>query len=72
MLHTKSQGHWPFGSREDDIFRVLTIYGHGGHLGLPSGSGGEDFKKVFFTIYGHGSHFGNVTKIFVKISANLS
>ena len=33
MLHTKSQGHWPFGSREEDIQRVLTIYGLGGHLG---------------------------------------
>ena len=33
MLHTKSQGHWPFGSKEEDIKRVLTIYGRGGHLG---------------------------------------
>ena len=31
MLHTKPQGHWPFGSRED-FLRVFTIYGHGGHL----------------------------------------
>ena len=31
MLHTKFQGHWPFGSSED-ILRVFTIYGHGGHL----------------------------------------
>ena len=31
MLHTKFQRHWPFGSSED-ILRVFTIYGHGGHL----------------------------------------
>ena len=33
MLHTKYQGHWPFGSREEDIYRVYTLYGHGSHLG---------------------------------------
>ena len=33
MLYTKSQGHWPFGSREKDIQRVFTLYGHSGHLG---------------------------------------
>ena len=33
MLHTKPQGHLPFGSREEDFWRVFTIYGHGGHLG---------------------------------------
>ena len=32
MLHTKSQGHWPFGSGED-FWRVFTIYGRGGRLG---------------------------------------
>ena len=32
MLHTKAQGHWPFGSGEEDFWRVFTIYGHGGHL----------------------------------------
>ena len=32
MLHTKPQGHWPFGSGED-FWRVFTIYGCGGHLG---------------------------------------
>ena len=31
MLHTKPQGHWPFGS--GDFLRVFTIYGRGGHLG---------------------------------------
>ena len=33
MLHTKSQGHWPSGSGEEDFLRVLTIYGRGGHFG---------------------------------------
>ena len=33
LLHTKPQGHWPFGSGEEDFWRVFTIYGHGGHLG---------------------------------------
>ena len=32
MLHTKFQGHGPFGSGEED-FLVFTIYGHGGHFG---------------------------------------
>ena len=30
-LHTKTQGHWPFGSREE-YFKGFTIYGHGGHF----------------------------------------
>ena len=33
MLHTKPQGHWLFGSGEEDFLRVFTIYGRGGHLG---------------------------------------
>ena len=33
MLHTKSQGHRPFGSGEEDFLRVFTIYGRGRHLG---------------------------------------
>ena len=32
-LHTKAQGHWPFGSGEEDFWRVFTIYKLGGHLG---------------------------------------
>ena len=31
MLHTKPQGHWPFGSGEEDFLRVFTIYGCDGH-----------------------------------------
>ena len=33
MLHTKSQGHRPSCSGEEDFERVFTIYGRGGHLG---------------------------------------
>ena len=29
MLQTKSQGHWPLGSRK--YFKCLIVYGHGGH-----------------------------------------
>ena len=32
LLHTKSQGHQPSGSGEEDFLRFITIYGHGGHL----------------------------------------
>ena len=43
MLHTKSQGHWPFGSREEDIERVLTVFGRGGHLGHVTSTIGVNF-----------------------------
>ena len=33
MLHTKTQGHWPFGYIEEDFERFFTLYGHGSHLG---------------------------------------
>ena len=33
MLHTKFQGHRPFGSREEDFLKVFTIYGHSSNLG---------------------------------------
>ena len=33
MLHAKFQHHRTSGSGEEDFFKVLTIYGHGGHLG---------------------------------------
>ena len=32
MLNTKFRGNRPAGSAEEDFWRVLTIYGHGGHL----------------------------------------
>ena len=33
MLHAKFQDHRTSGSGEEDFLKVLTIYGHGGHLG---------------------------------------
>ena len=33
MLHTKFQDHRSIASGEEDFFKVLTIYGHGGHVG---------------------------------------
>ena len=36
----------------------------------PSGSGEEDFFKVF-TIYGHGGHLGHVTWMKYKLSFTL-
>ena len=33
MLQTKFQGHWSFGSGEEDFLKVFAIYGHGDHLG---------------------------------------
>ena len=45
MLHTTSQGHWPFGPRKEDIKRVFTIYGHGGNLGHVTSTIGINFGK---------------------------
>ena len=33
MLHTRTQGHWPFGSGEEGFLRGFTIYGRGSYLG---------------------------------------
>ena len=33
MLHTKFHGNRPVGFREEEICKVFTIYGRGGHLG---------------------------------------
>ena len=33
MPHTKFHGNRSIGSREEDFWRVFTIYGHGSHLG---------------------------------------
>ena len=47
MLHTKFQGHRPFGSREEDflIFKVFIIYGHGGYLGYVTRTIWENFRS---------------------------
>ena len=33
MLYTKFRGNQSIGSGEEEFCRVITIYGHGGHLG---------------------------------------
>ena len=33
MLHTKFHENRPAGSGEEDFWRFLPLYGHGGHLG---------------------------------------
>ena len=46
MLHTKFRGNRPAGSGED-LKRVLTIYGHGGHLGHVTSIMSSDFLFPF-------------------------
>ena len=43
MQHTKFHGNQPAGSREEDYYRVFTIYGHGGHLGHVTSIMSSDF-----------------------------
>ena len=42
-LHNKFCGNGPAGSKEEDFLRVLTIYGHGGHLGHVTSIMSSDF-----------------------------
>ena len=44
MLHTKFQGHRPFGSRED-FFKVFTIYEHGSHIGHVTWTSWTNFRS---------------------------
>ena len=45
MLHTKSQGHWPFGSGKEDFWRVFTIYGRGSQLGHVTQTPWRNFRS---------------------------
>ena len=45
MLHTKPQGHWPFGSGEEDFSRVFNIYGRCGHLGQVTQTPRTNFRS---------------------------
>ena len=47
MLHTKFHGNWPAGSGEEDLFKVFTIYGHGGHLGHVTWTIYTNFRSPF-------------------------
>ena len=59
MLHTKFRGNQPAGSGED-FSRVLTIYGHGGHLGHMTSIVSLDFHflvpESFHTKFGSDRH----------------
>ena len=60
MLHTKFRGNRPAGSREEDFYRVFTIYGHGGHLGHVTSIMSSDFQflvlESFHTKFGSDQH----------------
>ena len=43
MLHTKFHVNRPAGSGDEDLKRVFTIYGHGGHLGHVTSIMSSDF-----------------------------
>ena len=59
MLHTKFRGNRPVGSGED-FNRVLTIYGHGGHLVHVTSIMSSDFHFLvldsFHTKFGSDQH----------------
>ena len=60
MLHTKFHGNRPAGSREEDILKVFTIYGRGGHLGHVTGIMSSNFDflvpESFHTKFGSERH----------------
>ena len=49
MLHTKSQGHQPSGSGEEDFQMFFTIYGCDGHLGHMTKIFCINFGKLIIT-----------------------
>ena len=60
MLHTKFRGNQSAGSGEDDFRRIITIYGHGGHLGHVTSIMLSDFHflvpESFHTKFGSVRH----------------
>ena len=46
MLHNKFHGNRPAGSREEDFWRVFSIYGCGGHLGHVTSIMSSDFYSL--------------------------
>ena len=57
MLHTKFRGNRHAGSREEDFFKVFTIYVHGGHLGHVTSIMSSDFN--FLVPEGFHTKFGS-------------
>ena len=62
MLHTKFRGNRPAGSGEEDLLRVFTIYGRGGHLDHVTSIMSSDFHclvpESFHTNIGSDRHSG--------------
>ena len=60
MLYNKLRGNLPAGSREEDFWRVFTIYGHGDHLGHVTSIMSSDFHflvpESFHTKFGSIRH----------------
>ena len=56
MLHIKFRGNRPAGPGEENFKRVLTIHGHGGHLGHVTSIMSSDFHflvlESFHTKFG--------------------
>ena len=51
MLHAKIQNHRPFGSEEEDSFKVFAIYSHGGHLGHVTITIYTNFHSLFLRMH---------------------
>ena len=60
MLHTKFRENRSASSGEEDFKRVITIYGHGGHLGNVTSIMSSDFHflvlESFHTKFGSDQH----------------
>ena len=60
MLHAKLRGNRPVGSEEENILRVFTLYGRGGHLGHVTSIVSSDFHfhvpERFHTKFGSDQH----------------
>ena len=52
MLHTKFRWNRSTGSRENDFFMIVTIYGHGGHLGHVTWTFRSPFLRMLHMKFG--------------------
>ena len=51
MLHTKFRGNRPAGSGEENLKRIFTICGHGGHLGHGTSIMSSDFHFLYLKAF---------------------
>ena len=63
MLHTKFQGHWPFGSREKDFLRFLPYMGMAAILVMWH----RPFEQTFIPL-SHGGSTWNLVSIGLEVS----